>query len=202
MTPVLISGPLLEPVSLVEAKQWLRVDTSVEDDLIAALVTSARMIVESATRRQLISQTWRLTMDRWPGRATAHDGFIGRPELFDIPLAPFRQIIAFRVFDALNIAMDIGSSLYVLDATPDRARLRFTGEPPLPGRCLAGIEMDLLVGYGDTPTDTPEPLRQAIRLLIARWFENRGDIEPTTSIDRLPGAVAALLAPYRRARLA
>ena len=45
---------------------------------------------------------------------------------------------------------------------------------PAPGRPAPGIELDVMVGYGDAAVDVPEPLRQAIRLLIAHWYENRG----------------------------
>ena len=47
------------------------------------------------------------------------------------------------------------------------------------------------------PTDVPEPLRQAIRLLVAHWYENRGLIAVGQSVAVLPATVAALLAPYR-----
>ena len=44
----------------------------------------------------------------------------------------------------------------------------------------------------------PAPLRLAIRMLVARWFENRGDI---LGEQTLPPEVQTLLAPYRRTRL-
>ena len=47
------------------------------------------------------------------------------------------------------------------------------------------------------PTDVPEPLRQAIRLLVAHWYENRGLVATGTTIAVLPATVAALIAPYR-----
>ena len=55
----------------------------------------------------------------------------------------------------------------------------------------------MTVGYGDAAIDVPEPLRQAIRLLVAHWYENRGLIVPAASIAVLPATVAALIAPYR-----
>jgi uncharacterized phiE125 gp8 family phage protein len=201
MTPILISGPAVEPVSLAEAKQWLRIDNPVEDDLVGALVTSARLIVESATRRMLVSQTWRLVYDQWPGVSLTHDGYISRPEILPVPFAPFQRVAAIRVYDVAGVAQTLPSSAYAVDATPDRARIVFTVAPPTPGRVIAGIEVDIVVGYGDAPTSSPESLRLAIKLLAARWFENRGDVETDASADRLPGVVGALVAPFRRARL-
>ena len=67
---------------------------------------------------------------------------------------------------------------------------------PAPGRLALGIELDVVVGYGDAAVDVPEPLRQAIRLLIAHWYENRG-LAALGTVTVLPTTVAALIAPYR-----
>lgn len=64
------------------------------------------------------------------------------------------------------------------------------------GRSAAGIEIDITAGYGDAASDVPEALRQAVRLLVAHWYENRG-LATTGAITVLPATVAALLAPYR-----
>jgi uncharacterized phiE125 gp8 family phage protein len=69
---------------------------------------------------------------------------------------------------------------------------------PEPGLPAEGIHLDVVVGFGQAGSDVPAPLVQAIRLLVARWFENRGDAPAGTA---LPPDVAALVAPYRRARL-
>ena len=67
---------------------------------------------------------------------------------------------------------------------------------PAPGRLAAGIELDVTVGYGDAAVDVPQALRQAIRLLVAHWYENRGLVTVGTATV-LPQSVAALIAPYR-----
>ena len=68
---------------------------------------------------------------------------------------------------------------------------------PPPGRAVAGIEIDVEAGYGATASDVPEPLKQAIRQLVAHWYENRGAGAPGESALRMPATVAALIAPYR-----
>ena len=54
----------------------------------------------------------------------------------------------------------------------------------------------MTVGYGDGALEVPEPLRQAIRLLVAHWYENRG-LAAIGTVTVLPSTVGALLAPYR-----
>jgi uncharacterized phiE125 gp8 family phage protein len=44
----------------------------------------------------------------------------------------------------------------------------------------------------------PASLRLAIRILVAHWFENRGDV---VGEQILPPEALALVAPFRRARL-
>jgi uncharacterized phiE125 gp8 family phage protein len=66
-----------------------------------------------------------------------------------------------------------------------------------PGRTAAGVEIDVEVGYGGAPANVPESLRQALLLLVAHWYENRGMIAIGQTVAVLPMAVAALIAPYR-----
>jgi uncharacterized phiE125 gp8 family phage protein len=61
------------------------------------------------------------------------------------------------------------------------------------------IEIDVAAGFGPNPESVPEPLRLAIRRLVARWFENRGDVaSPDGPLDP---DIRALLAPFARPRL-
>ena len=191
MPPFLLTAPAGEPVLLAEVKAWLRIDFSAEDDAITALIAAARQLVEALTRRRLISQTWRFVLDGWP------QDFILR-----IPAAPFQSITGIRIYDTTGIAQPLPASLWTLDANPEAARLMFATNPPAPGRAMAGIEVDVALGYGATPASVPDPLRQAIRMLVARWYENRGDANADSSAARVPASVASLLAPFIRWRLA
>lgn len=191
MANVLITPPALEPLTLAEAKAHLRLDTTDEDDLVTALIVSARHVVERQTRRALISQTWRVICDAWPD-----------PGTFAIPLAPFISLSAIRTYDAANVATVLGTSTYYVDAQPGAARVQFTVQPPNPGRAIAGIELDAVIGYGAGAASVPDPLRLAMRLLVARWFEARGDAAADAGALQIPPLIAALLQPFRMMRLA
>ena len=62
----LVTAPASEPVSLAEAKAHLRIEAADDDSLIGALITAARQSAEAHMRRALMSQTWRLSLDRFP----------------------------------------------------------------------------------------------------------------------------------------
>src|SRR6185312_1480058 len=61
--------PLVEPVSLAELKDFLRVDSSDEsnDAVIVGLALAARQWAEVYTQRRFCTQTWQLGMDFFPG---------------------------------------------------------------------------------------------------------------------------------------
>jgi uncharacterized phiE125 gp8 family phage protein len=184
MTSILLTPPAVEPISPAEAKAFLRVEHDDDDDVIAALIAGARIYVEAQTRRALITQTWRLTRDAWP-----------QSGMIDVRPAPLRTLEAVRIYDGQGAPVEVDVGAFVVDTAG--ARLVFAPWAlPQPLRTAAGIELDVTVGYGDDPTDAPEPLRQAIRLLIAHWYENRGVVMPET-VTSLPLTVPALLAPYR-----
>ncbi|HET7848728.1 MAG TPA: head-tail connector protein [Pseudolabrys sp.] len=184
MPSILLTAPAIEPVSLAEAKAFLRVENSDEDDMISALAAGARLHVEAQTRRALITQGWRLSLDTWPldGRLPV------RP-------APLQTLDAARVYDADGVARTIDASAFVLDLAS--STLVFAPWTlPMPGRLAAGIEVDVTVGYGGAASDVPEPLRRAILMLTAHWYENRG-LVASGAVSALPVGVAALIAPYR-----
>ena len=84
MTAVLIEGPAVEPVSLAEVKEHLRVDGPDEEPLIVALITTARLTIEHLAGLALVTQRWAVVLDAWPD-ATAI-------ELPVAPVAPARPV--------------------------------------------------------------------------------------------------------------
>ncbi|MPZ55025.1 MAG: hypothetical protein GEU91_00740 [Rhizobiales bacterium] len=185
MSSILLTGPAAEPLSLDEAKAYLRVAHDDDDDLIAALIDGARHHVEARTRRALITQTWRINCDAWPA-----DGRIA------VLPAPLRELAAARVYDEAGEAQAIDLQAFVVDTISVPGVVSFAPwSVPGPGREQGGIELDMIVGYGDAAGDVPTPLRLAIRLLLAHWYENRGIV--TAGAAPLPASVAEVIAPYR-----
>ncbi|WP_400766253.1 head-tail connector protein [Methylosinus sporium] len=192
MIPNLLTAPALEPVSLDEAKAWLRIDATDEDPLLAALIVSARLTLEAYTRRFFVTQSWRMRLDAWPAQ-TLRRGALA------IPFAPFRSLSAVRVYESGDVARTLDSASFRAAPARDAGRVVFLSPPPKPGRPFDGIEIDLVAGYGDSPADTPEPLRRAILALVGHWHENRGDAGDASA--PLPTIAMALAKPFRRERL-
>ncbi len=66
MTSILLTGPAVEPLSLAEAKAFLRVEYCDDDQVVAALIAGGRMYVETQAQIALIRQSWRPAFDFWP----------------------------------------------------------------------------------------------------------------------------------------
>lgn len=189
MTPLAIAPPAIEPVSLAEAKDFLRLLAEDEDELLGTLVTAARLMVEAASGRILIDQSWRLVLDRWPAGAEIR-----------LPLSPVSSIAAARVYDAGGSPQAVAVPSLVLVEGTDPPLIVLAGPVPAPGRDRAAIEIDVVAGFGATRDTVPAPLRQAVLRLACRWFEHRGDVVGRDAA-RLPAEVAGLVAPFRRLKL-
>lgn len=190
MTPILLTGPLVEPVTLADMKGYLRLDGNDEDRLIHSLITAARLMVEAESGRCLIGQAWRLVLDRWPAGGAIR-----------LPLSPVLALAGARVFDADGAAETVAEGALRLDARADPPLARAAAPLPAPGRPFSGIEIDLRAGFGEGMADVPAPLRQAVRIIAARWFELRGDGDGDGEVPAIPRAALALIAPFRRTRM-
>src|SRR3954470_3436284 len=133
MSSILLTPPAVEPVTLAEAKAYLRVDNDDDDAVISALIAGARGHIESQTRRALITQTWQVVRDVWPG-----DGRIA------VLPSPLRQITAARVYRLDGSTQTLDLQAFVSDFAATPAIISFlTWSLPVPGRPAAGIEIDV-----------------------------------------------------------
>ena len=187
MSLTLVTAPTSEPVTLQAAKDHLRLDIDDDDSLILSLITAARQWIEGQTKRSLISQVWDQKIDgNWPWK---HGG--PRIELQKNPV------------------ISVSSITYVSGASPNptlgtdqyTAVTRNYGSYIVPAygvtwptvRCVPdAITVRFTAGY----STVPEPLKHAILMLVAHWYERREATE--SSVTPIPYGVDALISPYRK----
>lgn len=188
MTSYLLAGPAEEPVSLAEARAFLRIDDTAEDGLITTLIGAARMHVEGVTGRALLAQSWRVVLDGWP-----HDRMV------KLPVTPFMAVTGITAFDAGGTGHDVPLAQFVSE--PDRLLLpaMVAGMPVLRER--QGIEVDYVAGFGTGPEDVPVDIRQALLLLVGYWFEHRDAVIVAGSGSVVPSGFDRMVAGYKRVRL-
>lgn len=186
---VLTAAPAVEPVTVDEAKAFLRIDHTDEDALLASLIATSRLHIEAALDIALITQKWSWRLDAWPSATLA-----------SLPLRPVQSVEAVRVTVANGAVETLSPEQFVLDAASMPPRLiSTTGAWPRPGVAAMGIEVAFTAGFGDAASDVPEPIRQALLMLVGHWYEHRSDT--VGSGARIPDTVSALLMPYRMVRL-
>ncbi|MFC0283047.1 hypothetical protein ACFFJB_05410 [Camelimonas abortus] len=150
LTPV--NGPATEPVSAGEMKRYLRLTGDDEDGTLAAMTSGARAVIEAAAGLALISQRWRIILDSWPACG-----------LLRAPLRPLQEIVCLQLRDAAGAAHPLDPAVARIEPGLDAIRLDPAAAPP-PGGLL---EIEVVAGYGPDAGDVPEPLRLAIRVLVA-----------------------------------
>lgn len=192
---VLTTPPTVEPVGISEAKAHLRISEATEDVLLSSLLLTSRLHIEAALSLALITQTWTLTLDRWP------QGW-REGQSMDLPIGPLQSVSAVRIRDRFGMAMTIAPTSYLVDIASRPARLIWNGGPrPDPGAAANGIEIELISGFGATPASVPAPLKHAILMLTAHWYEHRDPVEIGSDAARIPDAVSDLIQPFRKIRL-
>ncbi|HEX9790848.1 MAG TPA: head-tail connector protein [Kiloniellales bacterium] len=211
--------PPVEPISLAEAKTFLRVDISNDDALIGSLVTAARDACERFTGRALVMQTWTLFRDDWPGRARADAHLTegaqtgpfaaARGAVIEIPKPPLLSIEHVKTTDDADTATVWPAGNYLVDTASEPGRLIVRAGAALPeaARTANGIEIRFVAGYAPdesvSPSDLlaniPGGLVEGIRRLTAYLYEHRGDCGADEAAA-LSGATL-LWRPYRVMRL-
>lgn len=188
MPALLLQGPAHEPLTLAEARGYLRVDHDAEDALIGSMVTAARATVEALTRRVLIDQRWRIVRDTWPASG-----------LIALPVNPLREIISAHVLDAGGAETPVPLDALSADTARLPGLIRVDrGAVPLPGRPIAGIAIDVIAGHGEEADHVPSPLLEAVRVVLAHFYEHR-DVAGAGAA--FPARLDTLVAPYRVTRL-
>lgn len=188
MTLMLTSGPAEEPVTIDEMRAQLRLDGMEEDALLAAFITAARSILEAETRLAFVTQGWRLLLDRWPNGEIV------------LPLAPVSEVTRLALIGNGGETHELDAALFATALAGDTPRLAPLGPLPAPTRCIGAIAIDFTAGYGAAEA-VPAPLKQAIKMLVAHWFEARIPVAFGDAPSEVPLTVASLIAPYRRLHL-
>jgi uncharacterized phiE125 gp8 family phage protein len=191
MALVLTAAPAAEPISLAEAKAHLRLDADDEDALLTALIVAARMFVEKTLGLALITQGCAYYLDFWP-----------RSSCVTLPIFPVQDVDAVTLHDANGGATELDAEAYAVDVLSQLARLVLKGaSPSVVARELNAFEIAFTAGYGDAASDVPAPIRHALLLLVAHWFERREPVMLGAGAQEVPTTIAGLLLPYRRVRL-
>lgn len=174
-----VTAPLFEPVSLAEAKAWLKVEHDDENALIELLIGAARERAESITGRMFVERTIEIAMDDLP------DG--------DAPIellcSPVQSVSYIRYLDSSGTAQEMSGSpdQWILDTVCVPSRIApLDGESwPDTNGGIANVRIGLICGYAPSGSPTDETAYQAalprsfrlwMQTRLATFYEHREQI--------------------------
>lgn len=164
-----ITPPAIEPVTIQEAKEYMRFCDAPDDDIIASFITAGREIAEKFLGRALIRQTI---------MATATDVKAGEEIELPRPLLIAIDGITDTVSDTLLTESD-----YELEDQSEPAKIAFINNH-------SRLQITYSAGYCDSADDVPSAIKTAIKIAVHHFYDNRLS-------DELPKTSRYLLEPFR-----
>jgi uncharacterized phiE125 gp8 family phage protein len=201
----LITGPIEEPVTRDEVKTHLKIALAFTDDdaYLDMQISAARWQAEMFTRCAFLTQTWQMTLDRFP----YGDGLYNRNiehHCIRVIRPPLQSINFVKYLDPGGALQTLAPSSYVVDTFSQPGRITTAiGVPwPATGRLPNAVQIELIAGSADTTAHAlaADPgfnaVKMAILHLVGHWYVNR---EPVVQgqVVTLPLHVQSLLLSKR-----
>src|SRR5579864_6034130 len=129
------AAPAQEPLTLQDVKDWIRADSgdTSQDAVLNDLIVAARRHCEERAHLALITQTWQLTLDRFPGLSYfAPDnpgwdymrlGVDADPRAIRLPRPPLQSVLSVTYVDMNGVTQTVDPTTYLVDTTSLPGRL-------------------------------------------------------------------------------
>jgi len=171
----LTTSPVLEPITVQEAKAQARISHDTEDRLIASYIQAAREQAEAYLGRGLYTQSWTLHLQTWA-------------EVIYLPMAaPLQTVTSVKYYDTDGTQQTLSSSYYTVDTASLPGRItRASGQawPSLQADRLSGtIQIVYVVGWTSI-ANIPEKFKQGIRLWVSAMDADRDGLDGTAQNAR------------------
>jgi uncharacterized phiE125 gp8 family phage protein len=207
-----------EPVTLQQAKNYARIEFPDDDPIVASLIITARKYVETCLGQRLISTVIDYFGDNWPWlggyynrviRAQAIMGPVpywipnSNTGILNLEAAPLLSITFVNFTDTDGNINTIPANQYTFDAVQpgstavglSRIQPAFGFTWPIPRPTIDSVNIRGVFGYGADYTAVPENIKNAIKMLVSYWYENREHVIVGTISSKLQDTIDAMLAP-------
>jgi len=172
MALTIVTGPAIEPVTLEEIKDHIRLSSTVsgtEDTMLLSFITVARDYCERFQNRSFMQQTWDYVIDRWPSGITMY-----------IPLPPLLSVTSVTYYATGGTAAVMTASTYIVDTNGEPGRVVLAYGEVWPTTTLQpanGVKVRFLAGYGSVASLVPARVKNAIKSLVGHMYEHREDTD-------------------------
>lgn len=181
----LIVPPVVEPVSLADARTQCRYDGTENDTFLSSLIIAAREQAEHETGRALITQTRELVADSFAGYLLLRG-------------SPIQSIVSVKYIDSDGAEQTMPSTDYVLDSDNEPGKLIPAYGKGWPNIRVqeSAVRVRYICGYL-TANDVPAGIKQWILLAVAGFDAQREAIGNSQSFLLPDRFWHRLLDPYR-----
>ncbi len=161
--------PVIEPLSIQEAKDHLRYSQSDVDASVYRYLKAARQAAEEARNAGLLTQTWVLNLRQFA-------------DMIWLPMAaPLQSVTSVQYYDTTGAQQTLSNTVYTVDTVcrPGRiVRTPLQSWPALQGdRLVNAITVTYVVGY-TTADLVPERVKQGIRIYLSLLDSDRDGLDP------------------------
>lgn len=176
------TAPVLDPITVAEAKLFCRVDNSDEEALLDHLIEVAREKCEVASGRTLLTTTWDLKLADFP----VEDNIV-------LPRPPIASVTSVSYYDLSNTLCTLTVTtdyLTYLGKKQGYVYLPDGGSWPATYDRPDAVIVRYVAGW-TAAASIPACLKQWIRLAVSTLYDNRNQTITGTIVAELPHDFAA-----------
>ncbi|MCY6354519.1 head-tail connector protein [Clostridium sp. ZS2-4] len=165
MAVKIINQPLVEPITIEEAKQHLRISGSDEDIIVASMIKQAREFCEDFQNRKYITQTLELVLDSFP-----RENCIAFKNC-----SPIQRVESIKYYDNTGEEHLFDESNYIVDIDGfiNRIVLRnYKQWPSISLQRVNGVRIRFTAGFGDKEENVPETVKWPMILHMRLLYDD------------------------------
>jgi uncharacterized phiE125 gp8 family phage protein len=197
---VLVTAPAVEVWTIADAEvqQHFRLDSDQDASMVTELLKASRRHFENITGLALITQTWRMELDRTPRAAGV-----------EIPRAPLIAsgdpavvVSSVQYLDTDGATQTLAAANYVqpragIPRALARLRLAPDGSWPDLGDYEGALRITFTAGFGAASTAVPSDIRVALLWFAKWWYERPEGVAVGNIVNELPHHLTSLIESNR-----
>ena len=161
---VVTVSPTDNPITLVEAKAFAKIETTADDTLVTDLITAARVYAEPILNRTFVDTTYEWTLDRFP--------FDGRALL--LPRPPLASITSITYVDTAGTTQTWSDTKYDFDVASLVGRVlpSFGESYPATRWQMNAVKVTFIGGNGSQAAQR-EDVKLLMKILVTETYVKR-----------------------------
>jgi len=189
----IVTAPTSEPITLLQASDHLRVDSTEDQSYIKDLISVAREYFDAVTGRSSAITTYIATACTWedlfcPNRL---DGDTAKYNGYTIPLyrSPLLSVDSVKYYDAATETLTtMSANDYRVFTSAELGRIQLKDSPPSTFDRIDAIQITFKAGSDCAPAMS----KHAIKMLVANYYEQRMPVS-FASVNEIPYTLKSLI---------